>query len=99
MTTQNPNLPIDTEPVTTIAWRRFFRALLARAPVSGTATFVAETSVSVSLNPPLPDDQYNVLLDAPEDNRFWVTAKSGSGFTLNAGATTSATLGYTTVRR
>lgn len=99
MSTQTPNLPIDKEPVTTIAWRRFFRALLARSPVSGTVTFAAGTSVVVTLNPPLPDERYNVLVEASENNRFWVTGKSGAGFVLNADTPTSATLGYTTVRR
>lgn len=83
----------------TLAWRRFLRALLSRSPVSGSATFDAGPTVAVTLNPGLPDDQYNVLLDVPQNTRFWITAKSASGFTLNADTSISATLGYTIVRR
>lgn len=99
MSTPNPNIPNDKEPTGTLAWRRFFRALLSRSPVSGSAAFDAATTVVVALNPGLPDDQYNVLLDIPTDTRFWVTNKSASGFMLNADTSNSATLGYTIVRR
>ena len=99
MSTQNPNLPNDKEPVGAIAWRRFFRALLARSPISGEITFSAATNAAATLNPALPDDQYNVLLDVPENNRFWVSGKTANGFTVNASTPTSATLGYTIARR
>lgn len=99
MSTPNPNIPNDKEPMGTLAWRRFFRAVLSRSPVSGSAVFDAATTVAVTLNPGLPDEQYNVLLDIPQDTRFWVTNKSASGFTLNADTSISATLGYTIARR
>lgn len=99
MTTQNPSLPNENVPLTHTSWRRFLRALLSRSPVSGQATFSAGTNVAVTLNPPLLDDQYNVLVDAPENNTFWATNKTPNGFTLNASSSTSVTVGYTTARR
>ena len=99
MTTQNPVLPNERDPITSRWWRNFFQAIQSRSPTSGTATFAAGTSIAVTLNPALPDDEYNVLLDAPENKIFWTTVKTTTGFTINASGSTSVTVGYTIVRR
>lgn len=99
MSTQNPILPNEQAEFKHPLWRRFFRGLLARSSVSGTETFSAGTTVAVTLATPLPDTDYNVLLSTPENKTFWVTSPTTTGFTLNASASTSATVGYTIVRR
>lgn len=99
MTTQNPILPNDRVDFKDLSWRRFDQNMLARSPVSGEAEFSAGTTIAVTLETPLPDTDYNVLVDAPENNTFWATSKTVSGFTLNASSSTSATVGYTIVRR
>jgi len=99
MSTQNPILPDARTKLQDTSWYRFFRRLLARSPVSGAETFSAGTTVAVTLAIPLPDTEYNVLIDAPENKQFWTTSKTATGFTLNASSSTSATVGYTIVRR
>lgn len=99
MTTTSPLLPSDREPLGTRAWRRFFRALVARSPQSGSAIFDNTDHVVVTLNPPLPDAAYNVLLEASSQDALWVTSKSKSDFVLRSAGPISATIGYTMVRR
>lgn len=99
MTVREPQIPTDREPVGTRPWRIFFQAIAARAPRSGAVSFGGTASVSVTLEPALPDDRYNVLLDVPENRVVWVSAKSAAGFTLTTGDATSATVGYTIARR
>lgn len=99
MTTSNPLLPSDREPLGTRAWRRFFRALVARSPQSGSAVFDNADRVDVLLNPPLSDAAYNVFLEAHSGDALWVTSKTKSGFVLRSAGPISATIGYTMVRR
>jgi len=99
MTTQNPILPNDAEPIGTQPWRRFFRALLARSAISGIATFNGGTTIAVTLAVPLPDADYTVLIDASENKTFWTTSRSQTGFTIHASGSTSVTVGYTLMRR
>lgn len=99
MTTSSPLLPSDREPLGTRAWRRFFRALVARSPQSGSAIFDNTDRVVVTLNPSLPDAVYNVLLEASSQEALWVTSKSKSGFVLRSAGPISASIGYTMVRR
>jgi hypothetical protein len=82
--------------------REWFQALavMARAtPVTGTVTFSAATTAAVTLAVPETDTSYSIMYDAPEDRRVWTTSKTVSGFTANVSASSSATYGWTLVRR
>ena len=105
-----PFLPHSSEPVTgkddegrmSRIWsQKFFDiivALRSRVPRTGTKAFAAATSAAVTLSPAEPTANYNVHIDAPEDQRCWVTAKTTSGFTINVSSSSSATFGWTLVR-
>ena len=77
-------------------WFRFLENLVfvlgLELPVKGTATFSAGTSVAVTFDTALSDANYAVVFDGEENNTFWPSSKTASGFTANADTSTSATV-------
>jgi len=47
------------------------------------------SSVVVTLDHAFPDVNYAVSVDPPYQTSFWITSKSGTGFTLNVGTTSA----------
>lgn len=90
-------IPNDKEPVGTPAWRRFFAGLARNRPRSGAASFGGGAEVAVALHPPAVDTDYVVLLECPENRRFWVGSKTRSGFAVHADGATGATINYTVI--
>lgn len=77
----------------------FAKAVLFNTPLTGTATFAAATTATVTFTTAEPTANYNVAVEAPEDRRVWVTSKATTGFTLNVSASSSATYTWTVIRR
>jgi hypothetical protein len=75
------------------------RALQQRVPLTGTAIFAAGTSIAVTFATAEVNTSYNVLIDAPANLTFWVTSKATTGFTINASASNSETVGWALTRR
>jgi hypothetical protein len=94
---------VDGSQRLTREWRdwldKFVSALQSDAPLTGTVTFAAATSAAVTFTTPELTTSYNVALDSPENKTFWITSKTTTGFTINASSATSATVGWTVVRR
>lgn len=64
----------------------------------GTATFPSGTSVIVTFATAEADTAYRVAISANANKTFWVTAKSTSGFTLNASSVSTDTIDWILVR-
>ena len=60
----------------------------------GTATFSAAATVAVTFAKAQPDTSYFVSLGAQANKTFWVSAKTTSGFTLNASSASSDTVDW-----
>ena len=99
MTDRNLQLPNEREPQGTPAWRRFFRALAALQPRTGSVTFAGTSSEIVALVPPIAGADYSVLLEVPENRRFWISSKTADAFAVNADGSTSSTIHYVIERR
>jgi hypothetical protein len=70
-------------------------ALLAlTSAVNGTLTFAAEASKSVTFATPFPDTSYRVYVTSDIFAPFRITGKTTTGFTIEAGATVSGSVGY-----
>lgn len=93
-----PFIPSDKEPVGTPAWRRFFQSLADRRPLAGTAGFAGTDRAAVALVPPMPDADYVVVLEPPENQTFWVEDKTPAGFAVRAATATTATISYSLSR-
>lgn len=65
---------------------------------SGTATFVAATTVAVTLTKNQPNTDYRISLGPQSNNTFWITSKTVSGFTINASASNSSSIDWSVVR-
>lgn len=80
-------------------WYRWFRFIdeFVRFQ-SGTATFVASDSVTVTLQRPIVNKDYIVLIGPTENNAFWYENPNETEFTLRAASSTSATIGWAAVR-
>ena len=83
----------------TAEWLQKLQELVDLIPLSGTVDFSAATTAAVTFASPELNTDYNVVIEAPEDQRVWITAKSTTGFTINVSAVSSATYGWTIVRR
>lgn len=66
--------------------------------LSGTATFVAATTVSVTFSTSQADANYKVVLGSQANKTFWYSAKTVSGFILNASAVSSDSVDWAIVR-
>ena len=62
--------------------------------VNGQLTFAAETSKTVTFASPFPDTTYRVHVTSDIFAPFRITNKTTAGFTIEAGATVSGTVGY-----
>lgn len=98
MTTRTPSQPNAKVGFGDKSWVGFFKDVVARLPRSGQATF-AGASVAVQLDPKMPDDQYDVFLSPVENRVLWITSRTADGFTINASAASTDTIGYIIVRR
>lgn len=67
---------------------------------TGTATFVDSDTVAVTFTTPYHTGMtYSVLTETRENETFWVTNKSVTGFTLNSNnAVSTATIGWMAFR-
>ena len=92
-------LPPPGTPEDDPAWRLFYEALEERVPRLGTALFSAMTSVAVTLQPAMPDDDYHIDYELPADRRAWTTGKTALGFTINVDAALTGTVGWKITRR
>lgn len=79
-------------------WLPALNEIFRRLPTVGTATFVADTSVAVTLPVAQPDTNYTVTINGVDNRTYWVTAKSTTGFTLNASASNSDVVGWAVMR-
>lgn len=70
-----------------------------RGIVSGTVTFAASTTASVSLPFTQPDTTWDIYYASGADNYFWTTSRTTTGFTANAKTSTSETITWTLIRR
>lgn len=70
-------------------WHGQLLELVRRVPVNGTATFAAATTVAVTLAAPEADTTYKILVEGVSARTYWPSAKTVTGFTLNASASNS----------
>lgn len=70
----------------------------AASNLAGTATFLASTSVSVTLPNAEVDANYLIFFDNPANQTLWVTSKSTTGFTINSSTSNSTTVGWLLIR-
>lgn len=99
---------VDPERRWTLDWYNWLVALIAdytalitaanARVVTGSATFVASTTVAVTLPSTQVNTSYAIVYDSPEDNYFWTTSKTTTGFTANAKTSTSAIVRWTLIR-
>lgn len=104
-----PKVPAPSDPavdasgrLSTLLWNfldLLTRVLTERLPVTGTATFAAGTSVAVTFAVAEPNTTYSVHIEAVANRTYWVTSKATTGFTINASASNSDTVGWTLIRR
>ena len=78
---------------------RIVRAVRFHLPVTGQATFAADTTVAVTFSVPEKTTDYNIHIEAVANRTYWITSKATTGFTVNASASNSDTVGWTVVRR
>lgn len=99
-TVPHPDVAIENqEKRVTRQYRDLLLEIVRRLPVTGEATFAAGTSVAVTFSAPEMDATYKIaLLDLPADNRFWVSGKSVTGFTINAASSNSDSIGWALLR-
>jgi hypothetical protein len=74
-------------------------ATLAETTASGSVAFAASASEGVNLDAPAPDANYTVLLDTGSTVEiFAVTARTASGFTVDASVAATTTVRYIILR-
>lgn len=66
--------------------------------LAGVATFSSGTTVSVTFPVAETNSSYLIFIDSPANITHWVTSKSTTGFTINASASNSNTVGWLLVR-
>lgn len=86
----------------TQVWARWLSDFVAsvqeRMPITGTVTF-SGTSTAVTFTTPEPDTDYDIFYAMPENRAAWTTGKATTGFTANVSAASTATYGWTRIRR
>ena len=99
MALPNPSAPIaDATGKPTREWLGVFNEIFRRLPILGTATFAAGTSVDVTLPTAQPDTNYRVMIEPVANRTYWFTAKTTTGFTINASASNSDVVGWAVMR-
>ena len=66
--------------------------------LAGTVAFSGGTTAAVSFSIAQPSSNYIVSIEVPDNKTYWITGKSAAGFTVNASAATSATVGWRVTR-
>lgn len=66
--------------------------------LTGSATFVAATSVAVSFPTAEANTSYGIFIEGVANRTYWVTSKATGGFTINASASNSDTVRWLLVR-
>lgn len=103
-TLPTPNVVIVAEKSTrpSLDYFRFFstllQVLLNRLPVTGTASFAAATTATVTFGTPEANANYDVWFAAPDGKTYWASSKSTTGFTANASASVTADVRYQIIR-
>lgn len=100
-----PNPDVDVVDARRKATNDFYRflmnlitALLNRVPVTGSVTFAAATTATVTFATPEANDDYDIWAASPSSKTYWATSKATTGFTLNASASSSETVRYLLIR-
>jgi hypothetical protein len=62
--------------------------------LNGTKTFAASTTAAVSFGVTLPSTSYQIMLGPNANKTFWWSAKTTTGFTLNASGSSSDTVDW-----
>lgn len=78
---------------------RLARAVRHHVPLTGTATFAAANSVAVVFASAESSTDYNIHIEQAGGLLFWHADKATTGFTINASAVNSDTVGWSVVRR
>lgn len=83
-------------------WRKFFSDLTSflgkKLPLRGAATFAAGTTAAVVFDTPEPSANYQIYASPPDSKTYWATSKTVNGFTLNASANVTGTVGWQLLR-
>lgn len=103
-----PALPHPSSPITdstdrvTREWYdkldELVKALLNRVPVTGTLSFAAATTTTVTFGTPESDANYDVWFAAPDGKTYWASSKTVNGFTANASSSVTATVRWQLIR-
>lgn len=92
----------DKDGKPTQEWVAFFNelynALVNRIGVTGSVTFAASTTATVTFTTPEADANYSVMFDPVDSTRYWATSRTTTGFTANANVSNSNTVRYMLVR-
>lgn len=73
-------------------------SLVNRLPVTGSVTFSAATTATVTFGVAEADANYSVFFMPEADNYLWATSKTTAGFTANAKTSNSATIRWALIR-
>lgn len=104
-----PEAPLSADEVLVPGTNRFSRrvwrflvdlvaALKNRVPITGTATFAAATTATVTFATAEPDANYQVYFSAPDNKTYWASSKTTAGFQANASGSNSNTVGWQLIR-
>lgn len=90
----------DGRPTQTyVGWfNELYNALYNRIGVTGTVTFAAATTATVTFATPEADANYRVYFEENANRNYWASSKTTTGFTANASASNSDTVSYMLVR-
>lgn len=96
----NSNIPEELFSASPETWRWLLEnfLLLHRSIRSGTAVFGGGTTVAVVFDTSMPADDYQITIGAGANKKFWWTAKTVNGFTLNVDFASSDSVDWLVVR-
>ena len=66
--------------------------------LAGAAQFSASTTVAVTFPVAEPNASYLIFISSPANRTHWITGQTASGFTINASASNSDTVGWLLIR-
>ena len=93
---------VDSNGLITREWYSWLLSLWEGLAVPGTAEFTGGTTAAVTFAgvglPDQADTDYMIHVEPISSTGFWPTAKTTSGFTLNASAATTGTVRWTLVK-
>jgi hypothetical protein len=88
----------DYRPLTLVGCQGIAARDTSANNLAGTATFSAATTVAVTLPVAEPDANYLIFISSPANRTHWITSQTASGFTINASASNSDTVGWLLIR-